>query len=513
MPTYSPTTSPSVSPTEEDETPQVILEVQDLIAVGFENGGVTVNVTTPAYSTLIEPLNCSGLRRRWTPPSSVTPSEQSSIVINEFAAGDPCRVDSSRTVVDRPLAFVWFAAAATNLAGIAVVTEPGFAVSGPVFALASKDNEIGLSSVGFTLDLNGTVGESYMCAHYTAGRSDSVGWTSSGCTQENVGLIYTCQCNVNSSTQARRDLESGGVYFTVLVGDETNAGSRSPTEKTHSVALMWVTYFGLGISVPSMLAFVYLYARHAELRTQHRFNIANLCAVLSVLMLLFVFGIAGDADTAGCTATAFLLHYLLLSAFCWMLLDGWFQYRTFVHVFKAHRTPPNLKQKALLAYLGPLLLCTMTISVWEDDYGYVVCVLGLGLISTMSSALFSFHLHHSHSTHAACPSVCTFNIYAIFGKSNGMPDFNAFRTSTADDGTSVTTQDVCFINPESDARYAFFVPIILVLVANVLFFAAVLHVVVSAPVSRSVRKKMIPPRTARALKASLMFLPTLVRAL
>jgi len=88
-----------------------------------------------------------------------------------------------------------------------------------------------------------------------------------------------------------------------------------------------------------------------------------------------------------------------------------------------------------------------------------------------------------------------------------------FRSSTTDNGTSVTIQDVCFIDPESDARYAFFVPIILVLVANVLFFAAVLQVVVTAPVSRSVRKKMIPPRIARALKASLMFLPTLVRAL
>ena len=87
----------------------------------------------------------------------------------------------------------------------------------------------------------------------------------------------------------------------------------------------------------------------------------------------------------------------------------------------------------------------------------------------------------------------------------------ACSSSVADNSTSTTTHDVCFIDPESDARYAFFVPVVLVLVANVLFFAAVLHVVVSAPVSRGAKRKMIPPRTARALKASLMFLPTLVR--
>ena len=93
------------------------------------------------------------------------------------------------------------------------------------------------------------------------------------------------------------------------------------------------------------------------------------------------------------------------------------------------------------------------------------------------------------------------------------PIYDAFRSSIADNGTSTTTHDVCFVDPESDARYAFLVPVVLVLVANVLLFAAVLRVVVSAPMSRSAKKRMIPPRTARALKASLMFLPTLVRAL
>lgn len=141
-----------------------------------------------------------------------------------------------------------------------------------------------------------------------------------------------------------------------------------------------------------------------------------------------------------------------------MLIDGWFQYRTFVRVFNAHRAPPHLGYNAAVAYLGPLVLCGVSFAIWEDDYGFAV---------------------------------------------------SASADNVPSNGTSPALQDVCFINQESDVRLMFFVPLVLVLLLNVFFFGAVMYVVVSAPVGRTARKKLVPPRTARALKASLMFLPTM----
>ena len=264
--------------------------VESLVDRALEQNQTLV-VTTVTYAVETQFRDCTGLQIPWTPPTLVNPSAQSSIAIAEFADSDICSGGGGGDTENRMVAYTIHKNAA-GFSGIAV-NEPGFAVSGPVFALASRDGDIEASVIRFTLDLSGVPGDFYLCAHYGV---VSTGWASSGCTQEAAELLFTCQCNVSSPARVRRDIGSGGSYFTVLVGDANSAGDRSTTEEAHAGAILWVTYLGLVISVPAMLAFVYIYIRHEELRTQHRFNIANLCAVLLVLNLLFVFGINGILD-------------------------------------------------------------------------------------------------------------------------------------------------------------------------------------------------------------------------
>ena len=430
-------------------------EVDPLIDLALAQNA-TVRIATSTYAISVFTLQPSDdIEAEWTPHASVNPSNASSCVIAELDDRDGCNGGCrvARAFYNSPTA---------DLAGTAVVDQD-FAVDGPVFSLwlvslASADT-VGLASVNFTIAMTRVGAADFRCAQYS---TVAAGWTSAGCTQQAAGIIVDCQCRasgpVAGPNRVRRGIGSGASYFTVLVGDSRENGARSPSEAAHADGLLWVTYIGLVFSVPSMLAFVFLYARHEELRNQHRFNIANLCAALATAMLLFVFGINGEPGTAGCTATAFLLQWTLLIAVSWMLLDGWFQYRTFVRVFKAHRSAPNLGRKAAVAYLVPLALCTVSFAVWEDDYGFAVAAAGPAGNGTTPAG----------------------SAYAV-----------------------------CFIDQKSDARLVFFVPLVAMLVLNLVFFAAVMHVVVTAPVARSARKKMIPPRSRRALKASLMFLPTM----
>ena len=265
-----------------------------------------VSVTTPTHAVSVDLLNCSGLRETWTPGAEADPTQLSSIVIAKFADGDGCHAGIASSAI-RTLARVFYRDPSSDLSGTAVLVG-GYAVSGPVFALVSG-GAVALSAVNFTLDMAGTVGAdnfdgSFICAQYSLVSS---GWTSSGCLRlqddsSAAGFIVACHCEILSAARTRRAFGSGGSYFTVLVGDTTARADGSPAEEFHAEGILWVTYIGLAVSVPSMLAFVYLYMRHQELRTPHRFNVANLCAVLAVAMVLFVFGINGDAGTPVCSA-------------------------------------------------------------------------------------------------------------------------------------------------------------------------------------------------------------------
>lgn len=60
----------------------------------------------------------------------------------------------------------------------------------------------------------------------------------------------------------------------------------------------------------------------------------NLCLSLLIAELIFVIGIDRVQIQGACRAIAILLHYFFLSAFCWMLLEGYQLYRMLIQVSK-----------------------------------------------------------------------------------------------------------------------------------------------------------------------------------
>ena len=61
----------------------------------------------------------------------------------------------------------------------------------------------------------------------------------------------------------------------------------------------------------------------------------HLCASLLCVLVVFVAGVerSGVSENA-CRIVAALIHYFLLVAFLWMLIEAYFMYQAFVKVFR-----------------------------------------------------------------------------------------------------------------------------------------------------------------------------------
>ena len=61
----------------------------------------------------------------------------------------------------------------------------------------------------------------------------------------------------------------------------------------------------------------------------------QLCASLLCVLIVFVSGVErGSVSEDACRIVAALMHYFLLVAFLWMLIEAYFMYQAFVKVFR-----------------------------------------------------------------------------------------------------------------------------------------------------------------------------------
>ena len=60
----------------------------------------------------------------------------------------------------------------------------------------------------------------------------------------------------------------------------------------------------------------------------------NLCGTLAIAQILFLVGINRTEDRGVCRGIAIALHYFLLAAFTWMLIDGYDIHESFTAVFQ-----------------------------------------------------------------------------------------------------------------------------------------------------------------------------------
>ncbi|RZB40060.1 7tm 2 domain containing protein, partial [Asbolus verrucosus] len=129
-------------------------------------------------------------------------------------------------------------------------------------------------------------------------------------------------------------------------------------DKFHDEALKWITYINCSISLVSLFGIILT----AVLFKKWRKNAGNqillnfTCVMVIQIGLLYVSNAINQTSQHNvlCIVTGSLLHYSVISEFCWMLVISFLQYKRFVKVLEA--TPTHVLLKACLCgWLLPLI--------------------------------------------------------------------------------------------------------------------------------------------------------------
>uniref|UniRef100_A0A914E9N3 Latrophilin-3 n=1 Tax=Acrobeloides nanus TaxID=290746 RepID=A0A914E9N3_9BILA len=155
-------------------------------------------------------------------------------------------------------------------------------------------------------------------------------WSQRGCNLSYTDGVYTnCTCNHLTS-------------FAILM-DIT--GSLDGLTGANWIALDIITIIGCALSIICLILSVFVFTFFSSLYNARNTIHRNLCLTLLIAELIFVIGIDRVQNQGACKAIAILLHYFFMSAFCWMLLEGYQLYRMLIQVFEANQS------KILLYYL------------------------------------------------------------------------------------------------------------------------------------------------------------------
>ncbi|XP_050718960.1 uncharacterized protein LOC126999882 isoform X3 [Eriocheir sinensis] len=138
---------------------------------------------------------------------------------------------------------------------------------------------------------------------------------------------------------------------------------------SHAEALSIITYVGLILSTAALMATVATYALFRTLNRDRSGKIVmNLSLVLLLLNIVFIIAVKLKPPSVECTALAAILHYLVVSAFAWMLVEAANMYQLLITVFASAET--HFMAKRVFAAWGiPVVLVVIALSVDKEVYG------------------------------------------------------------------------------------------------------------------------------------------------
>lgn len=135
----------------------------------------------------------------------------------------------------------------------------------------------------------------------------------------------------------------------------------------HDYVLDVITYIGCGLSLIGIIIIFITtilfekFRKKASTKILLQISIAIIC---EILMLQISGNIKGYIT---CTVIGFLLHYIVLSKFCWMLITAYLQYNRFVKVFAP---PPQriILKSFIFGWIVPLIISLIVVLVTNDGY-------------------------------------------------------------------------------------------------------------------------------------------------
>ncbi|NWT17816.1 AGRD1 protein, partial [Vireo altiloquus] len=178
-------------------------------------------------------------------------------------------------------------------------------------------------------------------------------WSNEGCVRESGDLNYSvCLCNHLTN-------------FAILMQVVPLKLSRE-----HQVALSSITYIGCALSIFCLTITLVTFAVLSSVSTirNQRYHIhANLSFAVLLAQSLLLASFQLSPGTLPCKILAILLHFFFLSAFAWMLVEGFHLYSMVIKVFGS-------EESKHLYYYGigwgcPLVICVISATSSLDSYG------------------------------------------------------------------------------------------------------------------------------------------------
>ncbi|NWR50255.1 AGRD1 protein, partial [Regulus satrapa] len=178
-------------------------------------------------------------------------------------------------------------------------------------------------------------------------------WSDEGCVRESGDLNYSvCLCN---------HLTNFAILMQVVPLKLT---------REHQVALSSITYVGCALSIFCLTITLVTFAvlsSVSTIRTQRYHIHANLSGAVLLAQALLLSSFQLSPGSLPCKILAILLHFFFLSAFAWMLVEGFHLYSMVIKVFGS-------EESKHLYYYGigwgcPLVICVISATSSLDSYG------------------------------------------------------------------------------------------------------------------------------------------------
>ncbi|XP_023692782.2 adhesion G protein-coupled receptor F5-like [Paramormyrops kingsleyae] len=187
------------------------------------------------------------------------------------------------------------------------------------------------------------------------------GWDATGCElQSETNDSITCSCNHLTS-------------FSMLM---------SPfVPESIEVALNYITYFGVGISMGCLVlcliieAFVWRVVTKNSTSHMRHVAIVNIALSLLIADIWFIIGAAvSDVGQStpknACSAATFFIHFFYLALFFWMLISALFLFYRTMMVFSRMSKRTMMAIAFMVGYGAPFIIAIITIAVTAPKNGY-----------------------------------------------------------------------------------------------------------------------------------------------
>ncbi|KAL9950767.1 hypothetical protein ACROYT_G043325 [Oculina patagonica] len=181
------------------------------------------------------------------------------------------------------------------------------------------------------------------------------GWSTEGCSLRGiVNDTIICECNHMTNFAALVDVD-----------DHSRACGK------HSKVLSLISYIGCALSILGLSLTIFTFGFFKKLRKDQIAAkiLLHLCASLLCVLIVFVAGVErGGVSEDVCRIVAALVHYFLLVAFLWMLIEAYFMYQAFVKVFRDYGDYVMWKCAAM-GWGIPFIVVIITLAVDKSSYG------------------------------------------------------------------------------------------------------------------------------------------------